>query len=73
MAKCNDPKKDCFLLKAGECMSKLPGYCCFYDIPTPVKEVPKPVKESKVLEMGPEHPMYGWAHQGFESRIAALT
>ena len=70
MAKCNDPKKDCHLLTAGECGSKLPGYCCFYDIPVVVKEAPKAVKAP---ELTPDNPYYKWSNQGFESRIAALT
>lgn len=70
MAKCNDPKMDCLLLSAGECGSKLPGYCCFYDLPTPVKEAPKAVKAPEVTQ---DSPYFKWANQGFETRIAALT
>ncbi len=70
MAKCNDSKMDCPLLKAGECGSKLPGYCCYYDLPKPAKEVPKPVKTPEVTM---DNPYYKWANQGFETRIAALT
>ena len=70
MAKCNDPKKDCPLLTAGECGSKLPGYCCFYDIPVVVKEAPKVVKAPEVIK---DNPYFKWANQGFETRIGALT
>jgi hypothetical protein len=70
MVKCNDPKQDCPCLKAGECDSKLPGYCCHYDQPVLVKETPKPIKAPELTQ---DNPFYKWANQGFETRIAALT
>ena len=69
MAKCNDKKGDCPCLKAGECTSKLPGYCSFYEQPELVKEVPKPVK----APVDTMNPYYVWAHQDIDTRIAALT